>query len=683
MATNAHRFVEWKEQFISQERGNRVVHYYLKDSAGDSILAVVGTERSLRHMFYVVAEEFLEVCGKEGAIHAGFKWRSRREVVDWLTSMLSKQHQPGDKSVLPSHNLTQAHETTNRSLREFIDLHTRISDKGLLMSSFKGHNSDIVWSGVAWTCGKQLKHYPAFYRNGIKIAIQSFVFVMATGETHYIAYLEDMYEDRRGQKKVKVRWFHHNQEVKGMIPVKNTHPQEVFITSYSQVISAECVDGPATVLTREHYERLLPAFSPASSNRIHMCFRQFRSNKVKAFDLSKLRGYLDQPVLSCLNLDSFRNPKCNNLAEEDEELSLGDDVRPEGKRRKRGRGSSEHLIDHQGVRKLSRSQQMMVDKTVKNVDYSRPGRRLLSQKQVDYQPWYSSKYEVDDKIELLCQDSGIRGCWFRCTVVQVSRKQIKVQYIDVQDEDGGGNLEEWIPAFKLAMPDKLGMRHSGRPTIRPAPTNEGQQELAVGIGTAVDAWWSDGWWEGVVSGIDDCDDDNVHVYFPGEGLLRKICKKDLRVSRDWVGDRWVDIERNPNVASTVFAVNSSNNTKFSATPSTIKDADSSGVVISCQGVPISEKSNNEQNDVAEDMNMVIDNKPPSQEEASKEASTEVVETEQHGSCDNKDNHDDGNEDKEENDGDYNKRVDNVVRDMEVCGTSGEDSQAVAPMEVAV
>lgn len=98
MTGSGHCFVEWKEQFISQERGNRVVHYFLKDSAGESIIAVVGTERSVRHMFYVVAEEFVQVYGAENSIHAGFKWRSRREVVDWLTSMLSKQHVQGDGS---------------------------------------------------------------------------------------------------------------------------------------------------------------------------------------------------------------------------------------------------------------------------------------------------------------------------------------------------------------------------------------------------------------------------------------------------------------------------------------------------------------------------------------------------------------------------------------------------------
>lgn len=62
------------------------------------------------------------------------------------------------------------------------------------------------------------------------------------------------------------------------------------------------------------------------------------------------------------------------------------------------------------------------------------------------------------------------------------------------------------------------MRHSGRPTIRPARTDEGQQELAVEIGTAVDAWWSDGWWEGVVIGVDDGVSDDVQVYFPGNFL---------------------------------------------------------------------------------------------------------------------------------------------------------------------
>lgn len=102
MGENSASFVEWKEEFVSRERGKRIVHYILKDSCGNSILAVVGTERSLRHMVYVVAEEFLNCSDSDNPIQAGFKWRSRREVVDWLTSLLAKQQQAGDPLVLVS-----------------------------------------------------------------------------------------------------------------------------------------------------------------------------------------------------------------------------------------------------------------------------------------------------------------------------------------------------------------------------------------------------------------------------------------------------------------------------------------------------------------------------------------------------------------------------------------------------
>lgn len=96
MDAQEHYFVEWQEQYASKERGNRVVHYFLKDNLGESIRAVVGTERSVRHMFYVVSEEFLCAHGAKTSVHAGFRWRSRREVVNWLTSMLSKQLKEGD-----------------------------------------------------------------------------------------------------------------------------------------------------------------------------------------------------------------------------------------------------------------------------------------------------------------------------------------------------------------------------------------------------------------------------------------------------------------------------------------------------------------------------------------------------------------------------------------------------------
>ena len=273
--------------------------------------------------------------------------------------------------------------------------------------------------------------------------VQSFVFVMAKGGNHYLAYLEDMYEDKRGQKKVKVRWFHHTKEVKGVIPVRNLHPKEVFITPYSQVISVECVDGLASVLTREHYEKCSAVFPDALLARVHVCSRQFRSNKVKQFDLSKLRGYFDQPILSCLNSSPFSESDSMNHGlneEEEEELSPSENIKLGNKRTRTNRSSQRFVTDQSGNR-ISGNYLMTCETSYKKIKYALSGKRLLSLKHGEGQHWYGSVFNVDEKIESLCQDSGIRGCWFRCTVLQVSRKQMKVQYEDVQDEDGYGNLE--------------------------------------------------------------------------------------------------------------------------------------------------------------------------------------------------------------------------------------------------
>lgn len=99
MSTNNQGFVSWEEHIICHERGSRVVHFYLKDTLGDSVLAVVGTERSIRHMMYVVSDEFLHDYGSEGFINnTCTKWRARREVVDWLSSIVSKCQPPVDFS---------------------------------------------------------------------------------------------------------------------------------------------------------------------------------------------------------------------------------------------------------------------------------------------------------------------------------------------------------------------------------------------------------------------------------------------------------------------------------------------------------------------------------------------------------------------------------------------------------
>lgn len=61
------------------------------------------------------------------------------------------------------------------------------------------------------------------------------------------------------------------------------------------------------------------------------------------------------------------------------------------------------------------------------------------------------------------------------------------------------------------------MRCLGRYTIRPFPSSS--TDDCYSIGSVVDAWWCDSWWEGIVVTINVCGDGTFRVYFPGNLLL--------------------------------------------------------------------------------------------------------------------------------------------------------------------
>ena len=75
-------------------------------------------------------------------------------------------------------------------------------------------------------------------------------------------------------------------------------------------------------------------------------------------------------------------------------------------------------------------------------------------------------------------------------------------------------MQEWIFASRVATPDRLGLRVCGRLVVRPSPQyNKGQVSWPVDVGTVVDVWRHDGWWEGIV--VMKESDDRFCVYFPG------------------------------------------------------------------------------------------------------------------------------------------------------------------------
>ncbi|CAA0818005.1 agenet domain-containing protein / bromo-adjacent homology (BAH) domain-containing protein [Striga hermonthica] len=123
-----------------------------------------------------------------------------------------------------------------------------------------------------------------------------------------------------------------------------------------------------------------------------------------------------------------------------------------------------------------------------------------------------------ENIELLSQDSGMRGCWFRCNIMHSSEERLKVQYYDMIDVDGPGKLE-----------DSSGIKFD--------------------VGITVDAWWCDGWWGGVVTLYDTSLNCKLQVYLPGKNKFLTMERKDIRFSKDWVENKWVNISAKPNILS--------------------------------------------------------------------------------------------------------------------------------------
>ncbi|KAK1400482.1 Agenet domain-containing protein [Heracleum sosnowskyi] len=142
-------------------------------------------------------------------------------------------------------------------------------------------------------------------------------------------------------------------------------------------------------------------------------------------------------------------------------------------------------------------------------------------------------------------------CWFTCKIVKVSKNSFQVQYNDSDNVEAWGKLEEWVSASRLADPDRLSLRHSGRLTFRPCPPKEPTSHFFE-VGASVEAWWKNGWWESFVfTGVSFSSNDSYHVFLPGEGRFLTLHRKDLRAAKDWIGNSWVAVKPHPDILSYV------------------------------------------------------------------------------------------------------------------------------------
>lgn len=511
----ARRWVQWEEVVVSNDRGRRLVHYYLRGEPGsggeERELAVVGRERSPRHMSYAVQGRFLCSLAAAGdgsaapspsqspAAAEGVprKWRSRREVVDWLSTLVSGCNE-GTYSMA---NRFHGNSYDDNDV-DFVDV-APSKDVSATLSAMN-NSKDFTWLGPARQCQKRWKHYRSFCRRGITISVHNFVYIMSEEKKILIAYVEDLYEDSNALNMVTVRWFDKVDEVGVELP-PNVGDREIFFSHGLQDLNVECIDGLAAVLSAQHFEKFQSG-TKHSYWQPYLCRCQISNDYVKPFDITQLQGYWSQELLRTMfNADSSLKVRFKVT---------------------KGGPSSE------GMQKR---------KCDTFSDDNNPQRCLPSggfgSNSLDLDPSLQKLLNPGCHAEILSQDSGIRGCWFRCLILKRHRDKIKVRYQDLQNADETGNLEEWVLLTRIAKTDQLGIRISGRPMVRPRHVPQNSKDpCSLDIGAVVDAWWNSGWWEGIV--LQRGNDGHVQVYFPGEKRVADFEMDDLRQSLEWVGDRW-------------------------------------------------------------------------------------------------------------------------------------------------
>lgn len=230
---------------------------------------------------------------------------------------------------------------------------------------------------------------------------------------------------------VVVRWYHKIDEV-GLILPHNFNDREIFFSLCLQDLNIECIDGLATVLSPQHYEKFL---NEARHTQLEpfVCRKQFENDDVKPFDITQVKGYWKQDILRYMySVSSSKDNEISQQSNDDlivEENSDGIGIRP----RKRQCIERRELFRAVSVdaRNLGNN---AIDFKSGNETCGTIGGRSVSTLPKKVPTDNSSEFcEVGSHVEVLAQDSGIRGCWFRASIIKKHKDKVKVRYQDIQD----------------------------------------------------------------------------------------------------------------------------------------------------------------------------------------------------------------------------------------------------------
>ena len=274
--------------------------------------------------------------------------------------------------------------------------------------------------------------------------IHDFVYVLAEEDKRLVAYLEDMYEDSRGNKMVVVQWFHKIDEV-GIVLPHNYNCREIFSSPCLQDLSIECIDGLATVLSPVHFKKFL---NEATHSRLEpfVCCKQFENDDVKPFDVTQVKGYWKQDILRYMYSLS---PSIDCVSHQQGADCVDDGVGIRPRKRYRQSKDDDMYMHYSGSRESMDAscadvQDFQNSKNgTESFSFSGGSSAFLS---TDEAKQYSYQHlKVGSQVEVLAQDSGMRGCWFRARIIKKHKDKVKVQYHDIQDAaDEANKLEVYV-----------------------------------------------------------------------------------------------------------------------------------------------------------------------------------------------------------------------------------------------
>ncbi|XP_022863744.1 DUF724 domain-containing protein 3-like, partial [Olea europaea var. sylvestris] len=129
------------------------------------------------------------------------------------------------------------------------------------------------------------------------------------------------------------------------------------------------------------------------------------------------------------------------------------------------------------------------------------------------------------KVEISSKDEGIRGSWYAGTVLSHRKSKrnscmkVLVKYKTLLDNEGTLRLREEVDAIQLRP-----ARHQENRWIFDSSEN-------------VDAYYHDGWWEGVITEV--LGEDKYRVFFRDSREQRNFKGSRLRSHHEWVIGKWI------------------------------------------------------------------------------------------------------------------------------------------------